>query len=76
MIAAIADLKGALEASVYVGTLEQRMREASTDEMLSNICRDIEARLDVENVPTEVREAFEALRVKHTMRLYVGARAG
>lgn len=65
-----------MDAADFAPLAEQRMRQATTDEMLSDICRDIEARLDAEAAPQEVREAFEALRVKHTLRMYAGARAG
>lgn len=61
---------------VTIETADARMAAATTDEALSNILRDMEARMDVEGVPADVRQLFEALRIKHVMRIFSGARAG
>lgn len=53
-----------------------RMKAASNDEQLSNVCRDIEARLTTEGADVERWQEYEELRDRHMRRVYAGARAG
>jgi len=55
---------------------DARMSLASNDEELSDVCRNIEARLKVEGADMDQWMAYEDVREQHVKRVYAGARAG
>lgn len=48
---------------------DARMAAAKTDRELSALIHDVEARLDAEHAPAEVRAAFQLLKRKHAERV-------
>jgi hypothetical protein len=57
-------------------TDEVRMDSAATDEQLSDVCRDIEARLVAEGASVEQWQEYEVLRERYVARMFAAARAG
>lgn len=57
-------------------TDEARMDGATTDSALSDVCRDIEARLKAEGADVEQWQEYEELRERFVSRMFAGARAG
>lgn len=57
-------------------TDEARMQSATDDAKLSDVCRDIEARLIAEGASVEQWQEYEALRDQYIGRIYAGGRAG
>lgn len=57
-------------------TDEARMSGATTDEQLSGVCRDIEARLKAEGADVEQWQEYEELRERYVTRMFAAARAG
>lgn len=55
---------------------ESRMEAAQTDTQLSDVCRDIEARLIAEGASVEQWQDYEAMRERYVGRIYAGGRAG
>ncbi len=52
------------------------MESATTDEQLSGVCRDIEARLTAEGADVEQWQEYEAIRERYVNRMFAAARAG
>ena len=55
---------------------EDRMKGAMNDEHLSNVCRDIEARLTAEGAGVEQWQDYEELRETYVTRMFAASRAG
>lgn len=64
------------EHDAFIADAERRMQIATTDEQLSNVCRDIEARMSVEGADADRQHVYEAVKLKYVRRIYAGARAG
>lgn len=57
-------------------TDEARMEGCTTDAQLSDVCRDIEARLAIELATVEQWQDYEELRERYVKRMFAGARSG
>jgi len=56
-------------------TDEARLEAATSDQQLSDVCRDIEARLKAEGASVEDWQEYEELRERFVSRMFAGARA-
>jgi len=52
------------------------MDSAASDEQLSGVCRDIEARLTAEGANAAQWQEYEELRSRYVTRMFAAARAG
>jgi hypothetical protein len=64
------------EVEAFRAEADRRMSAAKSDTALSDVIRDLEARLAAEGAPALVIEAFETLKAEHVRRMFAGARAG
>lgn len=69
-------MRGAAFLKLPLPSDDARMRACTNDEQLSNVCRDIEARMVAEGADTDACVAYEELRERHVSRMFAGARAG
>lgn len=60
----------ALDATVDIARIDYRLSQAATDRQLSDIMRDVEARLEVECADAAIREAVAELAQRHRVRVY------
>jgi hypothetical protein len=66
----------ALNATTDIARIDHRLSNAMDANELSNVMRDVRARLAVEHAPQSIIDAVDELERRHTGRVYIGGRAG